>query len=584
MKKVVNLNDSINIYKRLADDKADGGDLLGALGLYFTVLKTDEKDLNAIADVADCYADMGLLELSNRYWFKYLTVCPKDKQGIAYEELAINFFYLDNLWAAGFYFHLKVERDGFIAEEGLDEEIIEFFSSPKVRKEDYYIAYPFNLADYSGTIKNAKRAFAAGDVPRAINLYRKVPEECMTEEAASDYATALFLYGKDEESVEACKQSIERYGENVNAFCNLSSLYHARGDDDKARYYYGRALAARKGYKEESFKIAACAIELGDNITAKECLTVILGERPYDDIMNFFYALALMNLGEDEAAAEAMNKTLRLVPTDPVYGFYAELFAKIIADKSDADGFLPFAFIKALPSETERAYKREINKYINGKGQFNAAKEETRKMFELALRFEDKKTAKAAAFLLCSAIEKNKDIIRSALLDNDVDDEIKNTLVYLLVSGGEKRQINVVIGNYFASVKVGKVVFENKPDGLLYMSAYALAVAKAANWGIDDCAKLAFNMNTLYTDYAELIRFNGFGAEVIAAVGFMLCDFPRINEVKSVCAAFGVDKARVDEVAEFIEHVKKTAHVKAKERAAKAASRKSKVKKEKDVD
>ena len=583
MKKVVDITESIDIYKRLADDKADGGDLLGALGLYLTVLKTDEKGLNAIADVADCYADMGLLELSNRYWFKFLTVCPKDKQGVAYEELAINYFYLDNLWAAGFYFHLKVERDGFIAEEGLDEEIIEFFSSPQVKKEDYYIAYPFNLADYSGTIKKAKLAFAAGDVPLAIKLYRKVPEECMTEEAASDYATALFLYGKDEESVEECKQSIERYGENVNAFCNLSSLYHARNDDDKARYYYGRALAARKGDKEESFKIAACAVELGDNITAKECLSVILTERPYDDIMNFFYALALMNLGEYEVAADAMNKTLRLVPTDSVYRFYAELFEKIVADKFAADGLLPFAFIKALPSETERAYKREITKYINGKGQFNGAKDETRKMLELALRFEDKKTAKAAAFLLAST-EKNKDIIRSALLDNDVDDEIKNTLVYLLVSGGEKRPINVVLGNYFAAVKTGKVVFENKPDGLLYMSAYALAVAKAASWGIDDCVKLAFNMNTLYTDYFELIRFNGFGAEVIAAIAFTLCDFPRIAEVKGVCAAFGVDKAQVDEVAEFIEHVKKTAHVKAKERAAKAVSRKSKVKKEKDVD
>ena len=30
MKKVVNLNESVNVYKRLADDKADGGDLLGA--------------------------------------------------------------------------------------------------------------------------------------------------------------------------------------------------------------------------------------------------------------------------------------------------------------------------------------------------------------------------------------------------------------------------------------------------------------------------------------------------------------------------------------------------------------------------
>ena len=579
MKKVVSITESVSAYKKLADDKADRGDLSGALGLYFTVLKTDGKNLGTIADIADCYADMGLLELSNRYWFKFLTVCPKDKQGVAYEELAINYFYLDNLWAAGYYFHLKVERDGFIAEEGLDEEIVEFFSAPQIKKEDYYIAYPFNLADYSGVIKKAKRAFSAGDLPRAINLYGKVPEECLTEEAASDYSTALFLFGKDEEAVKTSKDSIDRYGENVNAFCNLSSLYSARGDGDKAEYYYERALSARKGDKEECFKIAACAIERGDDHVAKECLTVILNERPYDDIMNFFYALSLMNLGEYQAAAEAMNKTLRLIPFDPVYGFYCDLFTEIQTDNSVADLYLPFAYIKALPSVTERAYKREINKMINGKTPFISLNRAAREMLNIALRFEDKKIAKSAAYLLDrSGTDKDKEIIFAALLDNEVDDEVKNSLVYLLVSGGEKRRINAVIGNYFASVKPRKVVFENKADGALYMSAYALAVAKSANWGIDDCAKLAFNINLLYTDYSELIRFNGFGAESVAAIGFLLCDFPRIAEVKSVCAAFGVDKETESVVEEFIAHVKKTARVKAKQRAEKAAKRKTEIK------
>ena len=585
MKKVIDFTESINAYKRLADDKADRGDLLGALGLYFTILKADGKNLGAIADVADCYADMGLLELSNRYWFRYLTVCPKDKQGVAYEELAINYFYLDNLWAAGYYFHLKVERDVFIAEEGLDEEIIEFFSSPQVKKEDYYIAYPFNIADYSKIIKNAKRAFAAGDVPRAVALYGKVPEECMTEEASSDYATALFLYGKDEDSVQACKTSIERYGENVNAFCNLSSLYQARGDEDKAQYYYERALAVKKGDKEESFKIAACAIERGDNPTAKECLSVILSERPYDDIMNFFYALSLANLGEYENAAAAMSKTLRIVPTDAVYGFYAGLFADIVNDNSVADGLLPFAFAKALPSTVERSYKREINRLVSGKTPLNSVNDELRKKLTLGLRFEDKKTAKSSAFLLGNSdTEKDRAIMKAALLDGDVDDEVKNSIVYLLVCGGEKGQINAVIGNYFASVKPRKVVFENKLDGALYMSAYALAVAKVLTWGIDDCAKLAFNMNTLYTDYAELIRFNGFGVEIIAAVCVMLCDFQRISDTKIVCAAFGVDKSRFEEAEEFVAHVKKTARKKAGERAEKSKSRKNKTKKENDVD
>ena len=64
----------------------------------------------------------------------------------------------------------------------------------------------------------------------------------------------------------------------------------------------------------------------------------------------------------------------------------------------------------------------------------------------------------------------------------------------------------------------------------------------------------------------------------------MMCEFPRINEVKSVCAAFGVDKAQTDVVSEFYEFVKKTARLKAKERAEKAAKNTEKRKKEQKGD
>ena len=169
-------------------------------------------------------------------------------------------------------------------------------------------------------------------------------------------------------------------------------------------------------------------------------------------------------------------------------------------------------------------------------------------------------------------------------MDGDVDDEIKNSVIYLLVAGGEKNRINAVLGNYFATVKPRKVIFEHKADGALYMSAYALAVAKSVGWGIDDCAKLAFNMNALYTDFAELIRFNGFGAEVVAAICFAMCDFPRLNGIKNVFAAFGVDRSQTSVAEEFFGYVKNNAPLKARERAEKAAENNDKLKKEQSLD
>lgn len=580
MRNVIEKTESLNFYKNLADKKADAGSLTDALGLYLTVLHADAKNLTAIADVADCYADMGLLELSNKYWFLFLTFAPRDKESVAYEELAINYFYMDNFWASSYYFRLKVERDGFIAEEGLDEEIIRFFSSSDALRDLYYIAYPYDKADYSGVAKIAKRAFSAGDISRAIKVYRKIPAECRTEEISGDYATALFLAKSDDEAIEVCKDSLIRHGENVNAYCNLSSVYAAKGDADKAEYYYSRALGARKGIDAENYKIAASAIERGDDFTAKNSISVILKERPYDDVMTFFYAIACINLGDYESGKTMIETARKINSEDDIYRYYSALFNDICENPSLADEFLPFKYVKGLPKTTESAIKREITKIMNGKLPYSMLSDDSvRQNLKFALKFEDRKTAKSAAFLLGSSEKaEDKAIIYSALIDGEVDDEVKNALIYLLIVGGEKRRINAVIGDCFYSVKPKKVIFENKQDAEIYKFAYALALVKTMRYETVDSAKIAFNMNELYTDFAETIRFNGFHAEEIAALCFLMCGEQSKENIKSVCAEFGVDKQNVALVGEFYDFIKKIKPIKIKERAEKSAG------KEKNVD
>ena len=125
--------------KNLARERVKKEDYLGALSI---LLSTEKPLYDTYAEIADVYADMGLLELSNEYWFKYIDCAPKDKVAVAYEELAINYFYLENLWASGYYFHQKISVDGFISKEGLDQEIIDFFSGEDYKKHAYRIAYP----------------------------------------------------------------------------------------------------------------------------------------------------------------------------------------------------------------------------------------------------------------------------------------------------------------------------------------------------------------------------------------------------------------------------------------------------------
>ena len=78
MGKIVEIKDGYKSYIKLADKKAEKGDLSGALRLLFSALNLGGAP-EVYADIADVYAEMGLYELSNKYWFKYLSVC-KGKQ------------------------------------------------------------------------------------------------------------------------------------------------------------------------------------------------------------------------------------------------------------------------------------------------------------------------------------------------------------------------------------------------------------------------------------------------------------------------------------------------------------------------
>ena len=145
--KVLSFDNSVERRRSVAEKCAESGDYTKALGLLFGISEFD-KDRNVLMDIADVYADMGLLELSNRYWYKYMDVSPVDKYSVAYEELAINYFYLDDFWASSYYFNKKIEADGYLSKEGIDQEILDFFSGEEHKKAFYHVAYPLERADH----------------------------------------------------------------------------------------------------------------------------------------------------------------------------------------------------------------------------------------------------------------------------------------------------------------------------------------------------------------------------------------------------------------------------------------------------
>ena len=109
MDKVLQMDKSAERYLKIAEERAEREDFSGALSFLFCAEKLSPT-YEVFYRIADVYSALGMLEHSNKYWFKFLASAPKEKRTVAFEELAINYFYLDNFWATSHYFHKKISR------------------------------------------------------------------------------------------------------------------------------------------------------------------------------------------------------------------------------------------------------------------------------------------------------------------------------------------------------------------------------------------------------------------------------------------------------------------------------------------
>lgn len=540
--KIIQFTDSAERYKILAENKAEKGDFVSSLGYLFSSLKI-EYSHDILSMIAETYSDMGLLSLSNAYWFKYLACCPTNKMTTAYEQLAINYFYMEEYFASSYYFHLKLSKDGFISKEGLEEEVIEFFSQNFDKKSTYHLAYPFERADWSFEEKMAKHALSVGDFKNAKKLYSKIPKECLTEESFGEYSMALFLDGNDKELIDACNDSLVRHGENVTAYCNLSSLYFAKKDKAQSNYYYQQALRVNKNTISDACKLATCAMEQEDHYNASVNLQKIVKERTYDVNMSFFYAIAQANCGNYESACNSFCEIYRIYPQDSIVKFYAEYLTQVAKSNSDYKNLFPLPYEKALPSCVTATYKRKITELFNDpkKALSQIKREDVKNALKWALIQDDVEYAKNAVFIMSNAnTQWAEDTLLKALMDIDVCGEVKRSIIIVLILRGHKEVFSVIANDFFVKVKPKKLVCENKIDGELYLAGYAICLSMLAFWNIDGFEKIAFSINKLYKKLGNEVYADSVTPEEIGAMAVCISGFERLKNPAEVCKFFDV--------------------------------------------
>lgn len=544
---------------KFAQEYSKKQDYLKALTFLFDAMKQKET-YSLYQNIARVYSDMELYELSNFYWFKYIYYAPKDKVSIGFEELAINYFYLDNTWASGYYFHKKLSIDGFVSEQNIDPEIMDFFSGEERKEHAYRIVYPHSLADYTLERTNAKRAIRVGDFDVATQSIEKIPNECRDEETLNDLCVSYIMTDDYENAEKTARYSIKKFGDNLNSYCNLSAIFELQKDYDNAEYYYRKALSLIKGEQDEWYKIVTCAIERADHLIVKKCLENILEERPFDYIMRFLYAISLGNLGEYEKSLGQMKKVWLINPRDIVIEYYVKQLKLIVKNGYDKEGVFPIKYNKEFPKKEREEYEKYIRELAKNPQKISSEIKKTETINKLiwGLVVGGDETMRLSVMILTNGDLKTfKEIAIKVLLNPDADSNVKRLLIYALILKAYKGRCAMVAGSYYCEFNLRKLLCEKKEGSDIYISSYALCVSRMIFYGIDDFTKMAKTTDKLFYEFGKEINCAEVNNEELAGLILSQSNYENFSKSQVVMSIFEIDKEKLEKLNNLVNAQKK---------------------------
>lgn len=533
---------------KLSKARSDREDFLGALCMSYSAFFQDEKNLDAIMDIADAYADLGLYEFSNDYWYYYLSLCPKDKEKIAYAELSVNYFYMDDVIIAGYYFQKKIACGGFFDEEGVDGEIIRALEDAVSPRRMFKISWPKGLADYSYELKKAKGLLAKGEFFAAEEELIKIPEDAKVyKEALSALSAVYIITERTEEGIQNAKRQIELFGESMDAYCDLSAIYRYDGNIEKSKYYYKRALEFQPESVDVSYKAASCALDNEDEKNAVRFMDYLLKERPYETRIRFFAAIAEMNLKNYGKAKEHLAYLRKLSPDNFLYSYYYGM-----AEEGENGKLKCVKRIKYRENVTLTDEKRmsgviksiatlpdsEIKKAVKKKGFFDIVK--------WAIEYSDSNVRKFAAFIATVCWNKKIEGYFSRLmLQTERTGELKCDLLYILFAFSPVSVFNIVDSDTYFKIKHRR--FQWEKDNVVFSLGYALAVSRLFYAGDNEIEKLANYINELYLRLKnpnEIFMTK----EEVAAVAVCGTSLKKFGKKEVIAKLFKVKKKRLEEL------------------------------------
>lgn len=553
MSKVIRLKLDTTYYFDRALEKADESDFPACLDNLYKALSLDSDNIVIRLEIASTYADMGLLSVALKEYYKLLA--DYDSIDEVYIGIMNCFMKQDRINEAVYYLNLGI-KNGALDES---EEIIDVGGAGDEPEKRFKVVDPRDNYDL---VQFAKKLMLSGENDYARQMLEPIDETSRQYIEATNYLSLIAMSdGDGERCLAYAEKVLEKEPENVYALASAVMALDMLGrteDRDKAVAYLDSLDLTEI---RDLTKAAVCMQNIHNGVLAAKYYERAIAVLPYDRVTNLCCALAESNLGNKARAKELIVRLIKIYPDDTVVRYYAR-------EINRAEGATAFDIMPAIPREEHDRRVEEIQSWLALRANIHAVTEALKTdeyMRELIMWVfqSDEVSLQAGIGGFLAQDEEWQLFIRELLIDPDFHYRAKKECLQQFLKYSEYKSFSLVLSDvllYFYP-KIPKNVYSVTLEDA-YWSVYA--TLSFVDYAFDKKLNAAFRkLVSLMSEpefrekYADAV--DGLDAETLGAV---LAHRAKINPIfdkpNDCCEVFGCQLTDFEAYAEMLDSVKKT--------------------------
>ena len=304
-------------YER-ANRRCDDGDYVGALSSLLYTSESEPKNVEVLCHIADVYTELGLYENAIVFWFKFLSKCRKSDMIDGYNGLGANYFFLDDLDTAGYYFNKQLSL-GDVGECVYDDILDDYVDAVTTTDRSSFKVISKESDEAAKEEENYRAAAEknkSDDYIAAIEFADKVSVKSeFYGKALYEKAYAYFCLDREFDAVEILKKEIDRDPGDINAYNLMFNCLGEVGDNETTEKYFEKLIAFDTDDVSVLNKKMSVLSDFGFYDEALKVSDKILRLSPEDTNCTYLRGLILYNKGEISSSVNCLKKAYLYSPT-----------------------------------------------------------------------------------------------------------------------------------------------------------------------------------------------------------------------------------------------------------------------------